>query len=200
MARTCACDAMRLDSSLSLRRGRLHGGKTSLRARSEGPMERCNSSMQLTRAADYGVRVMIHLAGLPRRTRLSLQEIAVVTEAPESFLSKILQSLTHADLITSRRGQSGGFEISPAGRRSSMQQVIEAIDGPIHLNLCLNQGKPCSRKSTCPAHPVWARAQRAMLAVLESALISDLARKSSMVAAEPSLITSLVTLQETAQP
>lgn len=161
-------------------------------------MERCNSSMQLTRAADYGVRVMIHLAGLPRRTRLSLQEIALATEAPESFLSKILQALTHADLISSRRGQSGGFEISAAGRRSSMRQVIETIDGPIHLNLCLNQGRPCTRRDTCPAHPVWARAQGAMLTVLDGALIADLASKPRFVPADPALVPSLVAFQDAA--
>jgi len=131
--------------------------------------------MQLTRAADYGIRVMIQLAGPPAEARVSLPALAEAADAPESFLSKVLQSLSRAGLISSRRGQSGGFQISPRGRAASMLEVIEAIDGPICLNVCLVSGRSCHRKAHCPAHPVWAKAQTAMLDVLSAAMIADLA-------------------------
>jgi Rrf2 family protein len=137
-----------------------------------------NSSMQLTRAADYGVRVMIHLAGEPTDQRVSLPELADATDAPESFLSMVLQALSHAGLISSRRGQSGGFQISQRGRDASMLEVIEAIDGPICLNVCLVSGKSCHRKAHCVAHPVWAQAQTAMMEVLSTALVADLASQN----------------------
>jgi len=130
--------------------------------------------MQLTRAADYAVRVMVHMASLPRDARMSLLALADATGAPVSFLSKVLQALTRAGLISSRRGQTGGFEISPDGRQSSMREVIEAIDGPLRLNLCLTAGRACNRKAWCPAHPIWVIAQEAMLDVLSTALIADL--------------------------
>lgn len=138
-------------------------------------MNKCNSSMQLTRAADYGVRVMVHLAAMDSEEPAQLSTLAEATEAPESFLSKVLQALTRAEMISSRRGKSGGFAILPRGRQSSMHQVIEAIDGPICLNVCLVSGKSCGRKTWCPAHPVWVRAQQAMLNVLKQATIADLA-------------------------
>jgi Rrf2 family iron-sulfur cluster assembly transcriptional regulator len=136
---------------------------------------KCNPSMRLTRAADYAVRVMIHLATLPDHHRALLPDLALATEAPESFLSKVLQALTRADLIASRRGKAGGFTILPRGRSASMREIIEAIDGPISLNSCLDDTQSCSRKPWCPAHPVWARAQRAMLEVLMSATVSSMA-------------------------
>lgn len=139
----------------------------------------CNSSMQLTRAADYAVRVLIHLATLPEQTRVLLPGLALATDSPESFLSKVLQTLAHAQLISSRRGKLGGFAILPRGREATILEVIETIDGPVRLNVCLNGGKDCDRKSTCPAHPVWARAQRAMFDVLLSATVSSLAAKTS---------------------
>jgi Rrf2 family protein len=138
-------------------------------------VKRVNSSMQLTRAADYGVRVMIALAGLPEGGRESLVGLAGTTGAPESFLSKVLQALTHVGLVTSRRGLGGGFEMSPGGRNASMRAVIEAIDGPIVLNVCLADGRECARAAWCPAHPVWVQAQQAMMAVLEGARIGELA-------------------------
>ena len=138
-------------------------------------MKRPNSSMQLTRAADYAVRVMVQLASSPAEQRVLLPDLAAATEAPESFLSKVLQALAHAGLIDSKRGHTGGFFISPRGRGASMREVIEAIDGPITLNVCLMQGRSCHRKPTCSAHPVWERAQAAMMDVLSQAMIADLA-------------------------
>jgi Rrf2 family protein len=138
-------------------------------------MGESGSTMQLTRAADYGVRVMIHLATLPAHQRARLPSLARATGAPESFLSKVLQALCRAGFLASRRGQSGGFEMLPSGRKASVRTVIEAIEGPICLNLCLVHGASCSRKSNCPAHPVWVRAQEAMLGVLNTATVADLA-------------------------
>ena len=56
-----------------------------------------------------------------------------------------------------------------------MRAVIEAIDGPIRLNVCLFSGASCSRKLHCPAHPVWTSAQEAMMAVLDASNIAALA-------------------------
>jgi len=138
-------------------------------------MKRPNSSMQLTRAADYGVRVMIQLTALAGNGRVSLPDLAHATGTPQSFLSKVLQSLARAGLISSRRGQLGGFHITPQGATASMRDVIEAIDGAICLNLCLIPGRSCSRKPRCPAHPVWIEAQQAMMQVLSGATIASLA-------------------------
>ncbi|MFZ1083593.1 MAG: Rrf2 family transcriptional regulator [Terracidiphilus sp.] len=148
-------------------------------------MEQSSSTMQLTRAADYGVRVMIHLATLPGNQRTRLPMLARATGAPESFLSKVLQALCRAGFIASQRGQMGGFEILPAGRQASISAVIEAVDGPICLNRCVIQEADCKRISFCPAHPVWARAQQAVMAVLNEASIAELALAAATPAVAP---------------
>lgn len=147
--------------------------------------------MQLTRAADYAVRVMVHLAAQPEGERAMLPALAKATDTPMSFLSKVLQALGRARLISSWRGKAGGFAILPAGRNASMLDVIEAVDGPICLNLCLVSGKSCDRKHHCPAHPVWSRAQRAMLEVLSGASIAAMAGEAEgETAAKPFVVLS----------
>jgi Rrf2 family protein len=143
--------------------------------------------MQLTRAADYAVRVMIHLAGLPPGTRVSRTELSTAAECPEQFLSKVLQNLTRAGLVVSRRGNTGGFELEEEHRTATLLEVIEAIEGPIRLNLCLSSDHACNRQGTCPAHTVWADAQRALVAVLGSNNIFSLAQRG-LIAAEPKLV------------
>jgi Rrf2 family protein len=141
--------------------------------------------MQLTRAADYAVRVTMHLATLPPGEHASRSVLAAATGVPDSFLSKILQALSRAGLLVSRRGGEGGFAILPRGRSASLLQVIEAIDGPIALNVCLAEGPSCENKPWCPAHLVWTQAQQAMLSVLSSANIAELAAQA--VACKPAV-------------
>ena len=135
--------------------------------------------MQLTRAADYAVRVMIHLAGLPPGTRISRSELSVAAECPEQFLCKVLQNLTRAGLVISHRGNTGGFELEELHRTASVLEVVEAVEGPIHLNLCLTSDHGCTRQGWCPAHCVWANAQAAMVKVLKDANVSDLAQQAA---------------------
>ena len=68
--------------------------------------------MQLTRAADYAVRVMIHLAKLPDGTRVNRDGLAEAADVPTHFLSKVLQILVRARLIAAHRGTSGGFSLA----------------------------------------------------------------------------------------
>jgi Rrf2 family protein len=132
--------------------------------------------MQLTRAADYAVRVMIHLAAAAPGTRASRADLAGAVECPEQFLSKVLQSLTRAGLVTSHRGNTGGFELPPMHRNASILEIVEAVEGPIRLNICLNGQDECGKRDLCSAYPVWNEAQKAMAAVLRSATIDELAR------------------------
>ncbi len=135
--------------------------------------------MQLTRAADYAVRALIHLAGLERGARASLEDLAKSAEVPEHFMSKVLQALTRSGLIHSFRGSNGGFELALPADEITMLRAVEAIDGPIELNLCLMAGDPCGRATWCAAHQVWLKAQAAMVAILKDATIGRLAQESA---------------------
>jgi Rrf2 family protein len=144
------------------------------------PME-----MQLTRAADYAIRVMTHLAAMPSGTRFSRTELAEVAGCPEQFLSKVLQNLTRAGLVVSHRGNTGGFELPDTQRSVSVLEVVEAVEGPIHLNLCLGADAACPRQPSCAAHVIWFDAQRAMTDVLRATSISQLAERTGHIETAP---------------
>jgi len=124
---------------------------------------------------------MIYLASLPAGTCVNHADLAAAVDCPRQFLAKVLQRLTSEGLVVSRRGSLGGFQLPQASRRVSMLEVIEAIEGPIHLNLCLESPQACERRGSCPAHVVWAKAQAALIAVLKSATIEDLALDAAAI-------------------
>src|SRR5260370_10805166 len=99
--------------------------------------------MQLTRAADYAVRVMIHLAGLPPGTRISRSELSAAAECPEQFLCKVLQNLTRSGLMISHRGNTGGVELDELHRTPSLPVLAEAIQAPLLLTPCLPSQHAC---------------------------------------------------------
>jgi Rrf2 family protein len=132
---------------------------------------------------------MIHLASLPVGSRPNRAELAAAAECPEQFLSKVLQNLTRAGLVTSHRGNTGGFELPRNRRNASLLEVVEAVEGPIRLNLCLTSNHACERQSWCPAHSVWAEAQGAMAEVLRNATIANLAQQVTREAASVRAVT-----------
>jgi Rrf2 family protein len=131
--------------------------------------------MQITRASDYAVRVMIHLAGLPAGSRMRQSELSKATDVSGHFLSKVLQQLVRSRLVWSRRGSGGGFALAVPATSVSLLDVVEAIEGPVRLNQCIAEGPSCERKSWCPAHQVWAEAQAAVVNVLGAASMASLA-------------------------
>jgi Rrf2 family protein len=133
--------------------------------------------MQLTRAADYAVRVMIHMAGLPPGTRTSRTDLANAAGCPDQFLSKVLQDLTRAGLVVSHRGKTGGFELPGINQSATVLEVVEAVEGPVRLNVCLAHDHACERQQWCPAHTMWVRAQEALTGVLRATSIAELAKQ-----------------------
>ena len=134
-----------------------------------------HAALQLTRAADYALRAIVYLAGLPPGVRLMLPDLARATQLPESFLSKILQSLCRAGFIESHRGHFGGFRILPAARTATMVDIIEVIEGPISLNSCTEPHAEGHCGPDCALHSVWLAAQAAVLRVLKARTIGELA-------------------------
>lgn len=135
--------------------------------------------MMLTRAADYAVRVMIHLAGLPPGARATRADLAAAANGPSQFLSKVLQGLTRRGLVISHRGHAGGFELAAVHRSASVLEIVEAIEGPLLLNLCVKSDQECPEQSSCPSSGVWVEAQRAMTGALRGVSIGDLASKAA---------------------
>ena len=126
---------------------------------------------------------MIHLATLPSGARPNRAALAEAGDIPEHFVGKVLQSLARAGLIASQRGMKGGFALSQPAEEITLLRVIEAIEGPTQLNVCLTlPGNGCNRRGWCPAHHVWIEAQEAMTGVLRQATIAALAAKAAPTA------------------
>src|SRR3990172_2019834 len=141
--------------------------------------------MQLTRQADYAVRVVLDLSVRPQRQSRT-REIARRQRIPPAFLRKIVQTLARAGFVRTVRGADGGVRLVREPAATTLRQVIEAGEGPGRLNRCLirrggggaargghaarvprggggagasqplpDPGGGCALDRICPVHPVW---------------------------------------------
>lgn len=62
--------------------------------------------------------------------------------------------LTKAGIVKSQRGVGGGYALARQPQDISLLDVIEAIEGHIQLNRCLEDEYHCSKQyaAACPIH------------------------------------------------
>jgi len=130
--------------------------------------------MQVSRKVDYALRAVIYLSGQKDGRPVPLKEIATRRRIPRKFLEKIIQDLIRAELVKSQRGAHGGYTLARNPDRVSFRDVIEAIEGPIELNVCVTEGHDCSVLSSCNMQRIWQEGQRRMLEYFSDTTLADL--------------------------
>lgn len=135
--------------------------------------------MVITRATEYAVRTVIYLAQQPKNEIVLKKDICKTQEVTPAFLTKILQPLIKAGIVSSQRGVGGGFQLASEPEMITLLDILQAEEGQLKLNHCLLDADSCSRDSYCVAHEIWSEAQHSMAQVLRRYSIADLAQRQS---------------------
>src|SRR5882724_12118428 len=90
--------------------------------------------------AEYGVRVMAHLAKTGGDSPISLGTIADSEGLPLAYLEHLAARLRKAGLVESRRGAHGGYLLARPAEEISMAEVVEALEGSIAPIECISEG------------------------------------------------------------
>ncbi len=131
--------------------------------------------MQVTRQADYAVRAVLHLARIGGNKRAATSAVAQEQHIPPSFLAKIVAQLSVAGILHTSRGAHGGVTLARDANEISLLEVVEAIDGPIQLNECVQASGSCPFEENCPVQHVWCQAQEDLVLKLRSTNFAQLA-------------------------
>lgn len=81
----------------------------------------------ISQTAEYALRAVVCLANCPE-VSLTTPKIAKITKVPSSYLAKVLQSLGKAKIVKSQRGLHGGFKLAKPAERTTLLEVINAVD------------------------------------------------------------------------
>ncbi|MEM8800181.1 MAG: SUF system Fe-S cluster assembly regulator [Pseudomonadota bacterium] len=134
--------------------------------------------IRLSKLADYAVVVMAAM-GRDHEKTYSATDLARETGVPAPTVAKLLGALARADLLSSRRGVGGGFQLARATNEISVADMIEAIDGPIAVTACIDHAPgDCSLETICGMRPHWQMINAAISDALKQISLADLASKT----------------------
>lgn len=128
--------------------------------------------MQVTAKAEYAVRAVLQLATNPLGVS-SRSDLAAAQQIPGKFLESILLSLRHAGLLSSIRGQHGGYRLAVPADQISLADVIRSVDGPLAGVRGLPPEDIAYEGAAEHLRDVWVALRAAMREVLEATTVAD---------------------------
>lgn len=132
--------------------------------------------MKVSTKSRYGLRAMIYLAKQTGSDPVKRKEIARIEKIPPQYLENILLTLRKAGLIATQRGATGGFILTRTPDSIPLNEIIEALDGPMMPVDCAANPGICKTKKAecCEANYLWTRIYKAVHAILISMTLADL--------------------------
>jgi Rrf2 family cysteine metabolism transcriptional repressor len=102
-----------------------------------------------------------------------VREIAEAQRIPEKFLVQILHQLKSAGLVISARGASGGYLLARDPEETTLDEVIEAMEGRPALRQPGERPTPAMIALSC----VWQEIDASVSDLLRATPLSELARR-----------------------
>jgi Rrf2 family protein len=102
-----------------------------------------NSILKISEAASLGLHGMIILAQ-HRDEVVSVKYMAEQLDVSANHLSKVMQRLVKTGLVTSVKGNRGGFQLAQEPEKITLLDIYEAIDGKFNPSGCLLGRNACA--------------------------------------------------------
>lgn len=140
--------------------------------------------MRLSSLADYAV---VMLAAAARQCgascRLNATLLANETGLPLPTVQKLVSKLSAAGLIESTRGTGGGFRLARPPAAISLADIVEAIEGPIALTVCVDSARhDCAVEGNCRVKPHWGVVSDAVRSALAQVSLASLSNPPVLAA------------------
>lgn len=127
-----------------------------------------------SKSCEYAIKAMIFIAQKSKdEARVGIKEIAKGTDSPEHFIAKIMQDLSRRKLVHSVKGPNGGFYMDNFDLKTSLSDIVKAIDGDSIYKDCVLGLKACSEKNPCPVHFEFKKIKKDLINMIEENTIGD---------------------------
>ncbi|WP_071027646.1 RrF2 family transcriptional regulator [Peptoniphilus raoultii] len=133
--------------------------------------------MRITQETDYAFRIVSFLAKHEFEI-IGAPIIAKEEGVSERFTLRILRKLNLAGITYALRGVKGGYSLKKPKEEITLYDIIVAVDGPIIINKCLENGPYCSKHTKdgmkhCKFHVKLNKIQSSIINMFESETIDN---------------------------
>lgn len=104
--------------------------------------------MQLKNHVEWALHCCSVLAVLPADERIPAKLLAELHGIPREYLSKALQALSAAEIVSGTLGPTGGYRLARQPGEISFLDIVEAVEGTGRTFVCteIRDNMPCAEK------------------------------------------------------
>jgi Rrf2 family protein len=128
----------------------------------------------LSRKVDYALLILSYLRHTPEGG--CARAIADSFGLSRAFVANILKTLCSKGFVQSERGKNGGYTLLKAPAEITLVDLIDALEGPVHLTECC--GEPAEQSCTvlegCPIRGSVVEAHRRIRSALAGVTLAQL--------------------------
>jgi Rrf2 family protein len=133
--------------------------------------------MRVSAKSDYALRALIEItrrSGEDDPGVISAEELSKAQGIPHGFLQGILADLRRVGILSSQRGQSGGWRMAMDPEKVSVADVMRAVDGPIVSISGVRPEAVNYNERAVVLQRVWIAARDSLRDVLEKTTLAEL--------------------------
>jgi len=134
--------------------------------------------MKLSAQEEYGLRCLLHMARLQEGESLSIPEISKAEGLSVPNVAKLMRLLRLGGLVSSVRGQAGGYTLALPSNQITVSTAMEVLGGRFFgLKFCERHSgleKVCTHASDCAIRVLWTTIQETLDSVLKKVTLRDL--------------------------
>ncbi len=131
--------------------------------------------LRISRLTDYAFILLSSLSEAEDQV-VSCSAIAETAPLPLPTVRKVAKQLANAELLISHQGAHGGYELAQDLTQVTAADVIRAMEGPIAVTLCTEEGTTCEIEDACPTSQSWKIINAALQTALEGLTLADMQR------------------------
>ena len=129
--------------------------------------------LKLSKQSDYGLVLMTVLASLPPNTYAGLKELATEHNLPYKFIGQIATKLKKAQLLSSKEGSGGGYQLAKPASQITINQIITALEGPLTPTSCM-RGDTCRCAGSCQHQYLIADLTKVLIKAMDNHTLADI--------------------------
>jgi Rrf2 family protein len=133
----------------------------------------------LTNKGKYGLKAMVHLAGLLPGQPALVADIAAANAIPKKFLDAILGELRTAGLVHSKKGRGGGYVLAKPASKIMVGDIVRALDGPLAPIACASKSyyrrcDDCQNERQCSVRLMMLEVRESIASVLDHHSLAEM--------------------------
>jgi Rrf2 family cysteine metabolism transcriptional repressor len=141
--------------------------------------------MRISTKGRYALEALLDLALQDRDGFVALRGVGLRRGLSENYLEQLFSELRRCGIVTSLRGQQGGYRLARDPTLITVGEVLRAVEGPLVPVACIaaiaqagcgpvEEAQACPRQENCVTRLLWIRMMDAITLAADGVTLADL--------------------------